>query len=109
MSRIDELFSGDAPPPPLPDRQRLIRGLLWVAAPLNLLGPLIWTSVPGAFLSIYAWYVADGEIARVESGALPPERRAPLTRLRNTAFGFLGFCVLSLTLQILLFGASFVS
>lgn len=100
--KADDLFSGEgaiATPDPTPPIARL----LWLAVPLNLAGPCLFTGVPGAALSLWAWYRADEELAKVETGALPESFRRPLTNLRNTAFGNLSLCMMLLILQIVLF------
>lgn len=85
MSGADDLFSSEAP---APVRDRLARAtmVLAFAAPLVLLGVTCFTSVPGAVLSLVGWQMADEEVARVESGALPVDRLPTARRVR--AFGF---------------------
>lgn len=97
--KAEELFAGEVVRDPTPP----IRRLLFFAVPMNLAGPCLFTGVPGALLSLWAWYRADEELAKVENGALPEEFRAPLGRLRATAFGNLSFCLMLLFVQIALF------
>ncbi len=93
-------------PPPFPDvpgsKLHWIRRLLWVAIPLDLLGVLCCTSVPGAVLTLVAWSVADGELARVGSGDLPLDEAPRLSRYKRISLAALVFCVLSFLLQIIL-------
>jgi hypothetical protein len=109
VSGVDDLFERERPVVAAPDRLRTIRRLLFFATPLNLLGIACFTGVPGAILTLLAWQLADEELARVDSGALPADRRAPVRGLRQVAFAQLGFCVLSLATQIALFGMGFYS
>jgi hypothetical protein len=104
VSGVDDLFQRDTPVRPAPDRLHRIGWMLAIAAPLNLLGVPCFTGVPGAILTLVAWQLADEEVARVESGALPEERRSRATRLRAVAVAQLGFCVVSLLVQTALFG-----
>ncbi|MDP2312988.1 MAG: hypothetical protein Q8P41_08790 [Pseudomonadota bacterium] len=108
MSGVDDLFSPEgAVEPPPPDRLRRIERLLAVALPLNVLGVFCFTGVPGALLALVGWQLADEEVARVESGALAPEKGPRARRMRGFAFGQLGFALLSLALQASLFGMGF--
>ena len=99
-------MSDSADPPPFPEvtgsRVHWIRRLLWVAVPLDLLGVLCCTSVPGAVLTLAAWSVADGELARVDSGDLPLDEAPQLSRYKRISLAALVFCVLSFVLQIIL-------
>lgn len=98
----DDLFAGDkqvAPPDPTPP----IKRLLALAVPLNLAGPCLFTGVPGAAFSLWAWYRADEEMAKVETGALPKSLLQPLSTLRNAAFANLSVCLMLLLLQVALF------
>ncbi|MES2643597.1 MAG: hypothetical protein V4850_29195 [Myxococcota bacterium] len=108
MSGVDDLFAPEAPPPaPPPDRLRRISLLLGVALPLNLLGFLCFTGVPGAVMALVGWQLADEEVARVESGALPEQARPRAQRLRSFAFVQMLIALFSLLLQIVLFGYGF--
>lgn len=102
MSGADDLFTGDAPPPPT-NRLPRIRRILLVALPLDLLGIPCFTGVPGAILTLWAWQLADEELARVESGALPVALRPDVVRIRAQAFGLLVFVLLSLVAQMILY------
>jgi len=104
VDKVDALFVGDPPPPPeaaAPVLRRL-RALLWVAIPLNILGIPCWTGVPGAALTLWAWLVADGEMARVDAGAYHAEDAAALVRMRRLSAWVLGFCLVSLVIQVYL-------
>ena len=107
--RVDALFAGEPPPPPVEvgPRLRLIRAVLLASLPLNLLGVPCWTGVPGAALTLWAWLQADGEMARVEAGEYPSDDAATLMRLRTAAGWLLGFCVLSLLVQAYLLTTTF--
>ena len=108
MSGVDDLFSPDAPPPPPPkDRLRRIGRLLAVSLPLNLLGPLCLTGVPGAILALIGWQLADEEVARAESGAVPKDQLPRARRMRTFAFSQLSLAMLSLVAQVFLFALGF--
>lgn len=106
---VDELFAGEPPPPPVGagPRIRRLRRVLMVAIPLDLLGILCWTGVPGAVLTLWVWLCVDGEMARIEAGVYSPEDAARLMRIRTLAAWTLGFCVVSLVVQIWLLSTSF--
>lgn len=106
--RVDALFAGELPPPPVEagPRIRRLQRTLAVAIPLDVLGVCCWTGVPGAALTLYAWLLADGEVARVEAGEYTTEDAAQLMRLRTISAWTLGFCVVSLVLQIVLFNST---
>ncbi len=80
----------------------MILGLLVVATPLNLLGVVCCTSIPGMVLTLAAWLLADADLARVESGHLPMEQAPPLVRMKQVAFGLLAFCGLTFLVQMAL-------
>ena len=108
MSNVDDLFApeplpGGRPAPPPVDRLRRVRVILGVALPLNFLGVLCFTGVPGAILTLVGWQLADEEVARAEAGVVPKEQLPRARRARDFAFGQLVFVVLSLTAQVALF------
>lgn len=109
--KVDALFAGEPPPPPVEaaPRLRAIRAALIVALPLDLLGVLCWTGVPGAAITLWAWLQSDGEMARVEAGEYSSEDAASMMRLRSVSGWLLGFCVLSLLVQAWLLTTSFYS
>ena len=101
--KADDLFAGDAPPALPPDPVPAIRRLLWLSAPMSALGPFLCvTSVPGALLALWAWYRADEELARVESGALPNHWDHRVRQLRNHAFAVLSTASVLMILQLAL-------
>ncbi|MDP6931346.1 MAG: hypothetical protein QGG40_00450 [Myxococcota bacterium] len=99
--KVDALFAGEPPPPPVALEPRLhrIHRLLYVAIPLDVLGIFCWTGVPGALLTLWAWLLADAERAHIEAQQVRPEEAARLARTRRLAGWLLGFCVFSLLLQ----------
>ena len=109
MSRVDALFAGEPPKPPTPAGPvlRKMRWLLAVAIPLDAAGILCWTGVPGAALTVWAWLVADAELARIEAGEYDSADAGRLQALRTLAAWTLGFCVLSLVVQIYLLSSDF--
>ncbi|MFT4975729.1 MAG: hypothetical protein ACI8S6_001622 [Myxococcota bacterium] len=109
--KVDALFAGEPPAPPREavSKLRAIRVLLMVALPMDLLGVLCWTGVPGAALTLWAWLQADGEMARVEAGEYSSEDAASLMRLRTLSGWLLGFCIVSLMAQAYLLTTSFYS
>ena len=102
MSGADDLFSTDTVAP-IHDRLGRARRLAALAAPLVVLGPTCFTGVPGAVLALIAWQTADEELARTESGALPPDLGPKARRLRALAFALCAASALSFILQIILF------
>lgn len=107
--KVDALFAGEPPPAPIEagPKLRAIRVALLVALPLNLLGVLCWTGVPGAAITLWAWLQADGEMPRVEAGDYLSEDAANMMRLRTLAGWLLAFCVLSLMVQAYLLTTAF--
>jgi hypothetical protein len=107
--KVDALFAGDPPPPvePAEPRLRSIRGVLWCAIPLVVLGIPCWTSVPGAGLTLWAWLATDAEMNRVDAGTTSEEDAAELRKLRRTATGALALCVITLVVQVLLLSTRF--
>jgi uncharacterized membrane protein SpoIIM required for sporulation len=101
--KADELFTGDKPPPPPASPAPPIERLLWLAMPLNLMGPFCFTGVPGAILSLWAWYLADEAMAKLDNGALPESFRKSLKTLKSTCFANLLLCMILLILQIIAF------
>ncbi len=102
---LDELFGGSAAPPPPPVRDHLgrARWMAFGALVLNLAGPCCFTGVPGTLLSLWAWYLADEAVERVESGALPSALGASAGRTRDWAFRGVLLGGLLLVLQLALF------
>lgn len=108
-TKVDALFAGEPPPPTIPagPRIRSLSLVLAVAVPLDLLGILCWTGVPGAVLTLWAYLSADAEMARIEAGTYSGEDAARLLRLRSIATWALYFCVLSFLGQAWLLSTSF--
>ena len=107
--KVDALFDGDPPAPPVPAEPKLrsIRGMLWVGTPLVVLGVPCWTSVPGAVLTLWAWLATDAELPRIEAGEYSQEDAAKLIGLRRQASWILILCVVTLILQIFLLNTRF--
>ncbi len=99
--KVDALFAGEPPPAPKEAEATIqrIKALLIVALPFNLLGIPCGIGVPGAFLSLWAYLLADGEMTRVEDGLYRPEDAATLSRLRSWTSWTLLFCVASFAIQ----------
>ncbi len=84
--KVDALFAGEPPPPPVqvgPRVQRL-RVLLGVAIFFDVVG-LLFTVVPGAVLTLWAWLAADTEAARIEAGSPDEAAVAAVLGLRSVA------------------------
>ena len=107
--KVDALFDGDPPVPPVPAEPKLrsIRGMLWVGIPLVVIGVPCWTSVPGAALTLWAWLATDAELPLIEEGEYTQEDAAKLMGLRRLASGALVLCVVTLILQIYLLNTRF--
>ncbi len=103
MSGVDDVFDAGGPPIGVQDRVVRVGALLALAAPLNLCSIACFTGVPGAVLTLVAWHLADEDLARVETGALPPERRDRIVALRRIAFVQMGVCSVLLLVQVALF------
>jgi hypothetical protein len=71
-----------------------------------LLGIPCWTGVPGAALTLWAWLEADAQMAAIKAGLYNSDDAATLIRLRSFSAWALGFCVVSLLLQIYLLSTS---
>ncbi len=107
--KVDALFGGEPPLPPLDPTPRLRRlaVLLAVAIPLDLLGITCFTGVPGAAITLWAYLVADSEQALADAGRYANDRhRARLARLRSVALWAMAFTIVSLVVQIVLFAAT---
>ncbi len=106
--KVDALFAGE-----LPEQKALgpvLRRLSWLLAlslPLNLIGVLCFTGVPGAVLTLWAWLLADNEAARVREGASDEQEGKRLLQLRGWAAWNLGLCVSSLLIQAWLLTTGF--
>lgn len=99
--KVDALFDGEPPPPPIDAAPRVkrLKLILAIAIPLDALGIPCWTGVPGALLTLWAWMRADAEVAHIQAGQYDAEHAATLMRLRAIAAWALGLCVVSLLVQ----------
>ena len=108
--RVEVLFGGE-PPRALVDpapRIRRLTALLALAIPLDLLGITCFTGVPGAFLTLWAYLMADGEAAQVKAGRYPDgPSAARMLRLRTVSSWAMVFTILSFVAQIALFWGGF--
>jgi len=104
QEQVSALFAGDPPPAPasVDATLRRLRWLIGLSLPLNALGVLCWTGVPGAALTLWAWLLADAEATRAAAGAFSAEDADRVVRYRSYAAWNLGFCVVSLIGQALL-------
>jgi hypothetical protein len=102
VSGADDLFSNEGPAP-LADRLDRAARLAALAAVLTLLGPCCFSGVPGAAVAVFAWQMADDELARVEAGALPSDRRGRALQVRRLAFFQVAFAGVLLFVQLVLF------
>ena len=100
--RVDALFAGEPPEPPLEGAgiRRKIRHILWVAIPLDLMAIPLWTGVPGALLTLWAWLLADAESRRVEDGCYDEQDSAAILGLRRISKAALIFTLLSFVVQV---------
>ena len=109
--RVDALFGGDLPASSGGREPRLkrIEQTLWFALALNVLGIPCWTSVPGAILTLWAWFATDPENVALDAAGMAPAERDRLHRLRRRAHATLAVCVAALILQIILLSTAFYS
>ena len=111
--KVDALFDGEPPLPPLDPTPRLRRLtlLLVVAIPLDLLGITCFTGVPGALLTLVAYLQADAEQALVDAGRYAEAHQVlRLKRIRQLALWMMVFTLVSLAIQVVLFaGTDFYS
>ncbi len=99
-ARVDELFGASGAG--IRPRTTLIFMLLFTGLMFTLLG-LACTSAPGGLLVLAAWGVADDDLARVRSGALPADTGAAASKLRGwTTAGLVVVVVLFLAQLVLL-------
>ena len=99
--RLETLFSGGELAP-RPARTGLVTAALAVAIPLDLLGVLSCTSVPGAGLTLMAWWLIDQELGLMEGGLVHSDAAPKLANQKRLAHAALVFCGINLFAQILL-------
>lgn len=103
---MDALFDGEPPPPPIDAGPRilLLQAILAVALPLDLAAVLCCTGVPGAALTLWAYLMADAEVARVDAGRYASaDDAARVLRLRAVSGYAMAFTIVSFLVQIFLF------
>ena len=95
--RVDRLFGGK----PVGESQvRRATILLAIAVPLDVLGLVTCTSVPGALLTLAAWQLAEADMKRIEAGELSVEHAPAIARVKQIAFWAMGACILGFGLQL---------
>lgn len=99
--RVDLLF-GKESPEARHRRLRRIRWLLAVAAPLDLLGLVSCTSLPGAVLTLLAWQLSEQELDRAEEGLAGDGETDALGQLRRVAGALLALCFVGFFVQMYL-------
>jgi len=102
-SRVDRLFAVND----RPFRRTRILWLLGLALPLDLLGLLTCTSVPGMVLTLIVLHIIDAERERVIQGNLPLELTPKLNRYRKLALAGLGLCAAGFVIQLWLLSAGY--
>ena len=102
-SRVDRLFGGSD----RPFRRSSILWLLGLGLPLDFLGLLTCTSVPGMVLTLIALQIIDAERERMSQGLLPLTLTQKLNLYRKLAFGGLGLCAAGFVLQLWLISAGY--
>ncbi len=100
--RVDRLFEGDHDLPVRRSHARFIQLVLAAAIVLDFLGLLTCLSIPGAALTLWAWWWTDRELALVASGALSADDGPRLDLLRRISTAALAWCAVSFALQIYL-------
>ncbi len=106
--KVDDLFGGGgSTPPPPQDRVRQIYALAALGFALTLLGPCCFTGVPGAGVATWAWYRADEELARVETGYLAPDREGGARTARSVAFSGMVLAFVLVSVQLALWARGF--
>lgn len=97
--RVDRLFGGG---PSGASRMRQAKVLLAIALPLDLLGLVTCTSVPGALLTLAAWQIAESEMKRIEDGELSVEHAPAIALIKKVSFWAMGACIAGFALQLFL-------
>ncbi len=99
--RLETLFSGGELTP-RPAHPRVVVAVLALAIPLDLLGVLICTSVPGAGLTLVAWWLIDQETGLMECGLVDSAAAPQFVNLKRLTHAALVFCGINLFAQIIL-------
>mgnify|MGYP006971704315 CR=1 FL=1 len=106
-TRVDDLFTGATPLSVHAGRSRQVQALLLAALPLNVLGLVCCTLVPGTLLTLWAWSIGKRELAILEHGELPVQESLRLARLDRFARVMLGCCGALLVAQAYLLTTGF--
>ena len=99
---VDALFGGEKPGPRGESLGRL-RVLLGVAGVLDVFGVFCFLSVPGALLTLWVWHRADEELTRAQTDGDGESARSA-RRLKNVAFGLIGWAMLAMFVQTIVIG-----
>ncbi len=100
--RVDRLFEGDPELPTRPSHAPRIQLVLAAALVLDLLGLLTCLSIPGAALTLWAWWWVGRELAAAAAGVVATEHAPRLHLLQRLATAGLAWCAASFALQIYL-------
>ncbi|MCP4809380.1 MAG: hypothetical protein GY884_28925 [Proteobacteria bacterium] len=76
--------------------------LLAVAIPLDVLGLITCTSVPGALMTLGAYQMAERQMKRIEVGELSVEHAPRVVRIKKVAFWAMVGCVAGFAIQLFL-------
>ncbi len=103
-NEVDELFSD--PSSGVKPRLGLVFVLVVVGLAIALFG-FPCSAVPGGFVVLVAWYFAEREYARLQSGFFSSDQRQPITTARSVAIIGVVAASVIFVLQLLLtwFGA----
>ena len=98
--RVDALFDGEPPPPPVDvaPRVRRLKIIIATALALDIVG-LLFTVIPGAAVTLWAWLSADAEAERIEAGTYDEVAAAAVVGIRNLARWAMVFVVVCLIAQ----------
>lgn len=97
--RVERLFGGAHRDTRAIRRAEL---LLAVAIPLDVLGLLTCTSVPGALMTLAAYQMAERQMSRVERGELSVEHAPRLVRIKKVGFWAMVGCLVGFAIQLFL-------
>jgi len=98
--RVDALFAGEPPAPPVDvaPRVRRLKLIITAALALDTIG-LLFTVIPGAAVTLWAWLSADAEAERIEAGTYDEAAAAAVVGIRNVARWAMVFVVVCLVVQ----------